>query len=182
MPDQVDATNNTTQNTQTPSTEEGANQPESFEAWLDTQDDSVKKMYGEHVAGLRNTVKATRDERDNYKSQLNDALKKVERGSEAEKSLQEALGRVEAIEKRAAFFEDALRPEIGCRNPKAAYALAVAENLFTRSGAPDWNAVKEAAPELFGTVAPRGTAGNGTTSPPKAQDMNTIIRQKAGAI
>ena len=44
----------------------------------------------------------------------------------------ELQSKLEQSERRATFAEEAQRPEIGCLNAKAAYALAVAENLFDR--------------------------------------------------
>lgn len=160
--------------------QESTNQPENFEVWLANQEEPVKKLYEEHVTGLKNTVKATREERDTFKKQLEGALKEAEKGSNLERSISETLTKLEVAEKRAAFFEDAIRPEIGCKNPKVAYALAVSENLFSRSGHPDWDAIKASAPELFGMNIVRGNAGSGTESPPKQTDMNSIIRRVAG--
>lgn len=154
--------------------------PENFDAWIDTQPEEVKNLYVAHLTGLKNTVAATRKERDDLKDQVKDALAKAGKGSELETSLNETLKKLESAERRATFMEEAIRLEIGCRNPKVAYALAQAENLFTRTGAPDWKSIKDIAPELFGTNAPRGNAGNGTENPPKQTDMNAIIRRAAG--
>jgi hypothetical protein len=154
--------------------------PASWEAWIEAQPEDVKGLYNTHVEGLRNTVRATRDERDALKDQLKELGKKAETGSELEKSLNEALAKIEQTERRAAFVEDAVRPEIGCSNPKAAYALAQAEGLFDRKGAADWNAIKAAAPELFKKPSAAGNAGNGTSNPPKANTMNDYIRRAAG--
>lgn len=161
--------------------EQPESKPESFEAWLDAQPAEVKELYDQHVSGLKNTVAATRQERDNLKGEVQRALKQAEKGSELEKTLNETLLKLESTERRASFLEDAMKPEIGCSNPRVAYALAVAENLFTRTGAPDWQSLKDTAPELFGMRAPKGNAGNGTNAPvTKTNDMNTIIRHAAG--
>jgi len=87
---------------------------------------------------------------------------------------------LQVAERKAAFNEDASRPEVGCSNPKAAYALATAEDLFDRQGRPDWNALKQVAPELFRKPGPGnsdGGAGNGNQPHPT---MNDIIRRAAG--
>jgi len=154
--------------------------PIKFDEWLAKQDEAVKTAYEEHVTGLKATVKATRDERDQFAKELRDAAGKVAKGSEAEKALNDMAGKYEAAEKRASFFEDAVKPGIDCRNPKAAYALAVTDNLFDRKGSPDWAALKAAAPELFGKVIPPAHPGDGTGAIPKNQDMNAYIRQAAG--
>lgn len=152
-----------------------------WETWLETAPAEVKALYEEHTAGLLSTVRATRAERDSLKAQIKEMLPKAEKGSEMETRLTETLSKLEATERRATFIEEAVKPSIGCRNPKAAYALAVADNLFTRSGSPDWDAIKEAAPELFGVGAPPAKPGAGTGQPsPEANDMNARIRKAAG--
>jgi hypothetical protein len=167
--------------TQATTAEQGQGEtPASWDAWIGTQDETVKGLYEGHVAGLQNTVKATRKERDELKSLVEDLNKKAEKGSEFEKSLTEFTAKLEQAERRAAFVEDAVKPEIGCKNPKAAYALAMADNLFDRKGNADWSAIKAAAPELFGKPSVAGNAGSGTSNPPTKADMNAYIRSLAG--
>lgn len=154
--------------------------PASWDEWLNTQPEEIKTLYNGHITGLKNTVQATRQERDDFAKQVKELAAKADKGSDLEKSLTDLTARLEASERRAAFLEDAAKPEIGCRNPKAAYALAQAENLFSRNGAPDWNAIKAAAPELFGAPAVQGNAGSGTQQPPQKVNMNDVIRRAAG--
>ncbi len=154
--------------------------PESWEKYLEAQPEPIKQLYTAHTTGLQNAVKATREERDGLAKQLKDLLPKAEKGSEFEKSLTETLTKLEVAERRATFVEEAVKPEIGCRNPKAAFLLAQAENLFTRSGQPDWNAIKAAAPELFGKPGTNGNGGNGTQDPPRKVGMNDFIRRASG--
>jgi len=94
--------------------------------------------------------------------------------------LQDALNKIELAERRANFMEDALRPEIGCKNPRTAYALATAEDLFSKNGSPDWAAIKQVAPELFIGGGAKGNAGAGTGKQITADDMNARIRRAAG--
>jgi hypothetical protein len=158
----------------------GGATPPSFEDWIKGQDEAVKGVISTRFAALENTVKATRDERDAFQRQIKELLPKAEKGSEYEKTLLEMKANLETAEKRATFIEEAVKPEIGCRNPKAAYVLAVAEQLFDRRGFPDWNAIKTAYPELFGRPGAPGNAGDGTDQPPAKSDMNTMIRRAAG--
>lgn len=151
-----------------------------WEEWINKQPDDIKGLYQGHVTGLQNTVKATRDERDALKQQIKDLLPKAEKGSELEKSLTDFSTKLEVAERRATFVEEAIKPEIGCRNPKAAYALASADNLFDRRGNPDWTAIKAAAPELFGAPSVNGNAGAGTDKQPPKGGMNEFIRRAAG--
>lgn len=160
--------------------EEGAI-PASFDEWLEKADEPTKKLIGERFTALESTVKATRSERDELKGELQKMMKKLgDKDVEAQSHIQEMIGKMEIAERKANFMEDALRPEIGCRNPRTAYALAVAEDLFTKNGSPDWASIKTAAPELFGIGKAQGKAGAGTGEEPKNQDMNTIIRRIAG--
>jgi len=144
---------------------------------LDPED---QKLYAEDVAGLKATVQSTRDERDGFEKQLKALLPKVEKGSETEKALQEALGGLEKTNKRANFLEQAIKPEIGCQNPKAAYAVALQYDLFKKNGDPDWEAIKKETPESFGSQIPESNGGSGTKSTETPVDFNTLIRQATG--
>jgi hypothetical protein len=141
----------------------------------------VKALYSQHVTGLTNAVKATREERDALSKQIKDLLPKAEKGSELERSLVEFSGKLEIAEKRATFAEDAARPEIGCNNPKVAWLIAQSEGLFDKKGVADWAAIKQSAPELFRKPAAAGNAGAGTGNMPSgAPTMDQIIRGAFG--
>jgi len=169
-----------TQGQQTADQNQPGAKPLVFDTWLTEQDEPVKAVINTRFQALENTVKATRDERDAIKVQVKDLLTKAEKGSALEKSLNETMAKLDATEKRAAFFEDAVKPGIDCRNPKAAFALAMAENLFDRKGIPDWATLKTEAPELFGKVVINANAGEGSGNKLKNSDMNMIIRRAAG--
>ena len=153
--------------------------PASFEAILE-KDPKIKELYEQHTASLLNTVKATREERDGLKSQVKDLLAKSEKGSENEKALSETLAKLEATERRATFVEEAVKPGIDCRNPKAAFALAVTIDAFDKRGNPDWALLKKEAPELFGKSSPPAHGGSGADALPQANDINSMIRRAAG--
>lgn len=160
------------------------NQQQTQKTWeevLKGLPEDQQKLYTEHTTGLQNAVKATRDERDDLAKQIKDLLPKAEKGSELEKSLTEALGKLDDADKRANFAEQAIKPEIGCRNVKAAFALAKEGDLFKKNGDPDWEAIKKEAPELFGPLIPEGNGGSGTGDDQKPPvDMNQWIRERAG--
>jgi len=152
-----------------------------FDTWLGEQPEHVKKGYEGKTSGLHSALQTERDQRKDFAKQLKDAQSKAEKGSELEKALGETSTRLEQAEQRAAFYEDAIKPEIGCTNVKAAFLVASADNLFKRSGEPDWTAIKAAAPELFGRKVPPGNAGSGNGSPPAQKaGMNEWIRAAAG--
>lgn len=178
MADEKD-NNNDDGNTKDP----GTTTTPTWETWIADQTDDVQGLYNSHVEGLKNTVKATREERDTMASDLRDAAAKLDKGSEAETKLTEMAGKFDAMERRAVFAEDAIRPEIGCTNPKAAYLIAQADELFDRKGNPSWDAIKKAAPELFRKPGTDTNAGSGTGGdPPETFDMNQAIRAKAGRL
>jgi hypothetical protein len=153
--------------------------PKSFDEFLETQPEEVKTLYRSHSQSLLNTVAATRDERDAFKKQIKELMPKAEKGSELEKSLTDISAKLEIAERRATFLEDAVKPEIECRNPGAAWVIAKAQDLFTKNGQPDWKQIKAAAPELFGKVIANANAGNGTQrAPAKQNTMNDFIRNR----
>jgi len=154
--------------------------PESFEKLMEKWDEPTKKLYETHVTGLKSALTSEREGNKELNNQVKELLKKVEKGSDAEKAITDLTVKLDAAEKRAAFVEEANKPEIGCVNPKAAYLLAMADNLFDKRSNPDWEAIKKAAPELFGKTVPTGHAGSGTQNSLGAMDMNTILRKAAG--
>jgi hypothetical protein len=151
---------------------------ETFETWIEKQDDKVKKLYNDNVSGLKKALTTERENNKTLSGQLKELLPKAEKGSDLEQQLTEMANKAESAERRAAFAEEGIKPEIGCRNVKAAYALAVADDLFKKDGSPDWEELKKQAPELFGKAKPSTDAGAQT--PTTGTDMNALIRQKAG--
>ena len=156
-------------------------EPANWETWFEAQDATVKELYKQHSEGLLNTVKATRKERDDLSNEIKKLAKGQAEGSDARKALDAMGEKLEATERRAAFLEDAMRPEIQCRNPRAAWLLADAGGHFDKHGRPTWDAIKKEAPELFGVAIAQANAGAGTGKPPTpAQNMNAFIRAAAG--
>ena len=162
---------------------QGQGTPQTWDAFVETLPVEMRALYDQSVTGLRNTVQATRQERDALRARV-DALVGALDGKEptaVKQQLTELQMELATANQRAAFYEDAGRAEIGCRNPKLAFMVAQAEQLFDRRGNPDWQAIRAAAPELFGPVVPQGNAGAGTGSPPATkQSINDYIRQAAG--
>jgi len=142
----------------------------------------ITALYEAKNATLLSAVKVTRDERDAFATQLRDAAKKLEKGSDAQTQLLEQAAALDEANRRADFYEAA--PAQECRNPKAAFAIAKAGGLFLKTtGLPDWKAIKEEAPELFGVVTKpkgKGAAGSGTGDEVKGTTVNQFIRNKAG--
>lgn len=157
--------------------------PASWDAFLEKQPAEIKALYASHSEGLLNSVKATRDERDTLKKQIKDLAKAQAEGSEAKAQLEAITAQLEVTERRASFLEEAVKPEIECRNPGAAWVIAKAQDLFTKNGQPDWKSIKTAAPELFGKAIANANAGSGTENlPAPKNDMNSFIRSKGGRV
>lgn len=150
---------------------------EDFQAFLAKQPEAVRKLYDEDVQGLKNTVSATRTERDEFAAQVKELAKSAGKDTELQKQLEKLTATVEAANRKADFMEQA--PSQECKNPKAAYALMLAENMFDRKGQPDWAALKAAAPELFGKRVAKTNAGDGAGEPPASGTMNDWIRSAA---
>jgi hypothetical protein len=162
--------------------------PASFEAFLEAQPETVRALYETHISGLRNTVQATRTERDNLAKQLRDATAKAEKGSEMEKTLSGLTQQLEGEQRRADFYEEIGKPGVNCLNPKLAWMAAQQDKLLDRNGNVDIAAVKTAYPELFQAAQQpqqqrtQGHAGAGTQQAPASggQTMNDLIRRSAG--
>ena len=151
-----------------------------FETWYSGLDATAKGLFDSHVSGLKSSIAAERQEQAQLSKRIKDLTTKAEKGSDLEKQLADLQNALALTERKAAFNEDASRPEVGCGNPKAAYALAMAENLFDSRGRPDWNAIKQTAPELFRKPGPGNADGGAGQGNPPHLTMNDIIRRAAG--
>lgn len=157
-------------------------QETTFEGWLREQTEEVQGLIGDHIQGLRSALQSEREQRREFERQLREATEQLEEGSEARQALESMTSDLEAANRRADFYEDAARPEVGCSNPRLAFVAAHEIDAFDRKGNPDWDAIKGQFPELFGSTAPPGNAGSGAGQ----QDgtpvggMNSFIRRAAG--
>ena len=158
--------------------------PATFATWdeyIGQQLPAVQELSETHITGLKSALTSEREERKRMAKELRDATSKLEAGSETAQALDEISQRYEQAERRAGFYEEANRSDVGCVNPRAAFLVANAEGLFSKRGDPDWKAIKAAAPELFQRSATTVNAGAGTGSPPPtATGMNEFIRRAAG--
>jgi|JFJP01.1.fsa_nt_gi Arc/MetJ-type ribon-helix-helix transcriptional regulator len=180
MPDQP-ATSTTATQAPTTHAQTADATPASFEEFLEAQPEAIRGLYASHSEALLNTVRATRSERDQFAAQIKKLSKGLDEGSEAKRQLDEMATQLEKTERRASFLEQAMQPEIQCKNARAAFLLAEAENLFDKKGSPDWAAIRREAPELFGLPTANANAGQGTAQPPaQRKNMNDFIRKASG--
>lgn len=129
----------------------GVSVPKTWEEVLATLTPEVKALYEGHTQKLQNTVHATREERDALKVTLDELTKALGKNdpAEAKRLLSEMQQQMVQAVQKAGFMEEAIQPEIGCVNPRAAYMIAVVEGAFSDKGKVDWAKVRLAAPELF---------------------------------
>lgn len=153
-----------------------------WDAFLQQQSDEVRGLFDGHVSGLKSALASERDQHKNLAKELREATEKLDKDSDARKELEGLSGRLETAERRAAFYEDAAKPEIGCANAKLAWLAAQEIEAFDRRGNVNWDALKQEFPSLF-QKGGSGNAGSGTGgggNPPGGVDMNSMIRRAAG--
>lgn len=157
-----------------------------FEEWFESQPENVKSLISDHEKGLKSALCAERDNTKALSKQISDLQGAAEEGSELKKQLGALQARLTESERHASFIDGAAAA--GCSNAKAAYKLAKAdEELWKRDGSPDWDAIKETAPEFFRKqTATSGNAGSGTSTDPNAggkmHPMDELMRRSIGVI
>ena len=154
--------------------------PADFDTFMKTQPEEIQKLYGDHTAGLKKALSSEREQGKNYQKRLEGITKLL--GSDPEKAKQEMDKLAEenkASQARIEFLEDAMKPEIECLNPAAAWLVAQGKGLFRSNGTPDWKSIREEAPELFGKRTVRTHGGDGTgEEAPKKWNINDAMREK----
>ena len=156
-----------------------------FEDWFEAQPENVKTLITEHEAGLKTALSAERDNTKSLSRQIRDLQGAAEKGSELEKQLAALQTRLTESERHASFVDGAAGA--GCSNVKAAYKLAKADpDLWRRDGSPDWEAIKDTAPEFFAPKRIDANPGSGTDKDPSAgskmHPMDEIMRRSLGVL
>lgn len=152
-----------------------------YDSWFAQQSEDVRTGIEAHITGLRNTVQATRQERDSLAQQLRDAAKSAT--GEVKAQLDKLSADLEAAQMRADFFEEAARPDVGCTNPRLAYIAADQAGLIDKKGRVNWAEMRKQYPELFRQAGQqKGSAdgGAGSGNKPAGNSMNDFIRKAAG--
>lgn len=155
--------------------------PLTYDVWYAALSDDQKRLVDGNTASLKSALKTERTDRQKVERDLRDAAAKLEKGSEAEKSLTEAADAAARANQRADFYEEASKPEHRVANAKALYTLATANGHIDEKGRIDWTTLKADYPQLFTQEAPKpkaaGNAGSGTSKEIKSKtDMNSFIR------
>ena len=157
-----------------------------FEEWFESQSEDVKTLITDHEKGLKSALESERGNTKSLSRQIADLQGAADEGSELKKQLTALQEKLTESERHASFIDGAAGA--GCSNPKAAYKLAKAdEDLWKRDGTPDWDAIKETAPELFRkTQSNSGNPGSGTNTDPNAgrkmHPMDEMMRRSIGVM
>lgn len=155
-----------------------------WEDWLGEQPEPVQALIDGHTKGLKSALESERRQRSDLAKQLREAAKASEQGSETRKALEEMTAKLDLAEMRARFYEEGIKPEIGCTNPRLAMLAAQELEAIDSKGRILWETIKTAFPEMFRQARqPQGNAGAGTGAPPPANvgnAMNNAIRRAAG--
>lgn len=144
-----------------------------FDDWLKGQSDDAKALVAGYLdtstTGLKSALQKERDQVKAMNVQLKDLSGKVEKGSEAEKTINDLTTKLTLSERRNTFLTEA--PTHAVADVKAALVLAEAEGLIGDDGAVKWDDLKRAHPIFF---APPRTEAPGTNSQNrgKASDLN----------
>jgi hypothetical protein len=149
-----------------------------YETWIAEQPETVRAMLDGQTSKLKSALTSERERSKGLEKDLRDAASKAEKGSEAEKRLNQLADQVQAESKKSAFYESAVAA--GVNNLKLAFLAATQDDLFKKDGSPDFDALKKSYPELFGTTQSNG-AGEGSNTPDGKFDMDAYIRNQLGA-
>lgn len=143
-----------------------------FETWYASLDDKAKGLVDGHTKGLRTALDDHKNQRKEHAKQIKEMTGKLEAGSETAKQMTVLSAKLETEQRRADFYEKATAA--GCRNLRLAWLAASADDLTIEQ-------VKTANPELFAAKAStNGGNGAGSGGGGEKQDMNSLIRKRAG--
>jgi hypothetical protein len=146
-----------------------APKPTTYDEWLAGQDEATKTLLGTHTQGLRSALDSERTQRKDLERQLRDTAGKLDKDSDARKSLDELANKLASTERQSNFYDEAHRQ--GANNLKLAYLAASGDGLIDDKGKVDWAQLKSKFPQLFTQPAQASTgqansqAGGSRSSP-----------------
>lgn len=149
-------------------------EPVTFDAWLGSQEPTIKGLIDGHVTGLKSALDNERSERKSLTKQISELKGKAEKGSELEKQLESLNAQLEATSAKQAFYESA---PADVDNLKLAW-MAAQDGHTDKRGNVDWNSLRTAYPQLFrAKTVVNAHAGNGRGQDGNTQkNMNDFIR------
>lgn len=157
--------------------------PLTFDSWLETQDDNIKTLIGDHTSGLKSALQTERQQRTELAKALKDATKDLEEGSKARDALDGLSAKLDAHEQQLAFYETATAA--GVTNLKLAWIAAREAGAIDKRGNVNIETLKADYPELFKQKSPPITPGNGGNGAggsglPSMKNMDNFIRAATG--
>lgn len=184
MADQTDTTQDTDAgSTTTDAQTQGNDQqqaPQTFEEMLAALPEDFRAAHEQHTKGLKSALATERETRKAVEKQLREAAAAAEEGSDAKTRLEGMAADLDRATRRAEFAEAA--HAAGVADVRLAWlAVEADETLLTRTGAVDFEALKQAHPAVFATAgAPRPSgmdAGSGlrNTAAPEPSMTDYIL-------
>jgi len=152
----------------------GTPEPESFDAWLEGQDETVRGLIDGHTKGLKSALETERNNAKALTKEIRELSGRLDQNSDTARQLTELSGKLETEQKRADFYEAATAA--GCRNLRLAWLAASTDELTL-------DETKAQYPDLFESPRAATTnAGRGAQQPGggATRDMNMYIRAAAG--
>lgn len=151
-----------------------------YDVWLGQQPENVKTLIESNIAGLKSALQSERQQRQQLAEQLRETAKGAT--GEAKVALDKLGADLEAAQRRADFFEEAARPDVGCTNPRLAFIAAEQAGLIDKKGRVNWPEMHKQYPELFRRMGTTAGSADGRTGNNRAAtgNMNDYIRRSAG--
>lgn len=165
---------------------------QTWDDWLASRPDAerptITALYERQTQGLRSALDKERDDRKALEKQVRDLAKAAEKGSDAETQLTTLADQLAAADRRADFYRDAAKTDVGIADPELAWLRVNAspDEFFDRKGNVNFTLLKERHPALFvqtplKPATPKGNAGSGAGQQGAgALSMTDFIRQQAG--
>lgn len=132
--------------------------PLTFESWLTSQDDAIKKLIDGHIKGLKATLETERTQRKDFERQVKDLASKLEKGSDGWEQAEALASQIAQLERQAAFYDAA--HAAGVTNLRLAWLAAQDAKLINDKNQVDLDALKAAHPQLFAVTVPSSNATN----------------------
>lgn len=160
--------------------------PVTYETWYSTQADDVKALVDGRLQSLHSALQSERSSRADLEKKLRDAAKGQKEGSAEAQNLTTMADELAVANRRADFYEAAVKPEVNAQDLEALWVLAnaKADEYFDRRGNVNFALLKERHPGLFRQAprTPPANAGNGAggQAATNGANMNSIIRRAAG--
>jgi hypothetical protein len=159
-------------------------EPQTYEELIATLPEHQRKLFDDHIAGLKSALDTERKQRKEQEKKLKDLASQAEEGSQLKEQLDkaaediaEANRRAELAQARAAFNEEAARQGVKRTSFSLAWLALQDAGLQGKDGTVDWDALKEHYPDLFEQPKTSAAAGSGTRRPPESKKtMDDILR------